>query len=223
MQEKSILVISTSTPILVISTSGGGLGTSNRTSWIQVDLGPQGGLAGRGLGSGRGLSVRAPGSNIETKGFLNRNVQTNIRDWSNGLGWKYEDRAYWKAAWGKMFLVTVTSILLQVHLHSVWRNIFPHAGILCVSSNFCTPAEFHRIFFSHVDMISFLPLNIFNTLRETWRPCWRPSWFLARWLPWFRDLFWYVFGLQFDSISSFWKPFYVFRESFRLHLGSILT
>ena len=146
MQEKSILVISTSTPILVISTSGGGLGTSNRTSWIQVDLGPQGGLAGRGLGSGRGLSVRAPGSNIETKGFLNRNVQTNIRDWSNGLGWKYEDRAHWKAAWGKMFLVTFTSILQLMHLHSAWRNTFSHAGIHLIFINFRTPAEFHRIF-----------------------------------------------------------------------------
>ena len=31
------------------------------------------------------VRVRAPGGSVETKGFLIGHVQTNVRDWSNGL------------------------------------------------------------------------------------------------------------------------------------------
>ena len=44
--------------------------------------------------AGMCVRVRAPGGSVETKGFLIGHVQTNVRDWSNGLGWKCEDRAH---------------------------------------------------------------------------------------------------------------------------------
>ena len=56
-----------------------------------------------------------------------------------------------------------------------------------------------------------LDITIFNTLRETRRSWWRPPWFLARWFPWFMDLFWYVSGLpfNFDTLiccAILWNP-----------------